>query len=444
MKFFLNCLVFSYLFVPMVATATEQPFIPLTNHDVTISATSGFLQQNNTEETLLAVVEKMEEEAYTTNDFLQRSNTLPTNIFSLSQTAWTDKIQSSNYFPNLGYQLIQKTNKNNGESLAVEVNALTNPLANKSISQAVYFVESLEKQTTFTNYLNQSNKFANIIDNEINWQKVGTITLLDSFGRFMSQQVSLSFAGNGKWIFLPRGTMVQLLKYMNMRIIPSTASRLSQPLSYLLTVEAIPSLVKISSITTLSRLNYLLLFSLGSQISNAIIANALVGYGQYFLLGYGDLKTVNRYMTASTVGVTTGLLLGTAAEFLVLNYATVSAVTAGYGLLGTGVMTKLYSIFGASVVNGVSGWLGPISVSSLSNVSATAASKASMAWFGGGAFAGGGLGASSGALVMTGSMVVVSVAVGAGIYYLYTLSDENTERERVQYLLNRISASLEL
>jgi hypothetical protein len=142
------------------------------------------------------------------------------------------------------------------------------------------------------------------------------------------------------------------------------------------------------------------------------------------------------------MGYALELGIGALAQYLILEYATVSAVTAGYSILGPTVMGGLYGIFGSSAITTVSSWIGPISISSLTIFSDSAATSATAAWFGGGALAGGGLGAGVGSAVMTGGIVIIGAAIASGIYYFYVLNDQEIERERVHYLVNQTFQSL--
>jgi len=140
--------------------------------------------------------------------------------------------------------------------------------------------------------------------------------------------------------------------------------------------------------------------SLLGSISSGVIASALFAYGSYFL-GYTDLTTANRTFTIGLAG-TTGALTG----------FTVTTLVAAFGTASTG-----------TAISGLSG---------------AAATNATLAWLGGGSLAAGGGGVAAGAAVLTAGAAAVAIAATAGVVYLYTLADENVERERVQYLVTSV------
>ncbi len=143
---------------------------------------------------------------------------------------------------------------------------------------------------------------------------------------------------------------------------------------------------------------------LGS-ISSGVVASAVFAYGSYFL-GYADLTTANRTLTTSLVGTTAAALTSTATLTLVATLGTASTGTAISGLSGA------------------------------------AATNATLAWLGGGSIAAGGGGIATGAAVLTAGVAAVAIAATAGVVYLYTLADENTERERVNHLVTSVHRQL--
>lgn len=139
--------------------------------------------------------------------------------------------------------------------------------------------------------------------------------------------------------------------------------------------------------------------------SGGVIAGAVFSYGAYFL-GYSDLKTANRNMTAASLGAAAGAL-GSAATF---------GLVATFGAASTG--TAIASLSGAAATN------------------------ATLAWIGGGTLAAGGGGVAAGATILTGGTALIAIGVGAGVMYLYNAGDETTERERVNYLLTQVQNHL--
>ena len=117
-------------------------------------------------------------------------------------------------------------------------------------------------------------------------------------------------------------------------------------------------------------------------------------------------STANRNMIATAGGTAVGALTSVTAMGLVSTFATASTGTA------------------------------------ISALSGAAATNATLAWFGGGAIAAGGGGTALGATVLTGGTAAIVIAAGAGIMYVFHLDDENTERERVAYLIQSIQEHL--
>ncbi len=142
-------------------------------------------------------------------------------------------------------------------------------------------------------------------------------------------------------------------------------------------------------------------------LRSMLVSTAFFSYGSY-LLGDTNLQTANRNMIAATTGSAMGFLSGVTAISFVTTFGTAST--------GTAIST----LYGA------------------------AATKATLAWFGGGALTAGGGGTAVGATVLTGGVALVTMAVGGGVMYLFHLDDEHTERERVQHLLDSIHNDLNL
>jgi hypothetical protein len=194
---------------------------------------------------------------------------------------------------------------------------------------------------------------------KINWEKLGGISLLSRASGYASNMV---------------GTFVQTGLATNQ-------SRLA-------------SLIATHTSSTL----------LGS-ISSGMVASAVFAYGSYYL-GYADLQTANRGMTAGAIGTAIGTLASSATFTLVATFGTASTGTA---------------------------------IGSLSGVAAT---NATLVWLSGGSIAAGGGGVAAGAMVLTGGAAVAAIAVTAGVMYLYTVGDEMTERERVGYLVANVQQKL--
>ncbi|MCK5720646.1 MAG: hypothetical protein KAH84_11975 [Thiomargarita sp.] len=140
---------------------------------------------------------------------------------------------------------------------------------------------------------------------------------------------------------------------------------------------------------------------LSSGFTGGMMASAVFAYGAYFL-GYSDLKMANRNMIAGGVGAAAGTLAS----------ATTFGLIATFGTASTG--TAIASLSGAAATN------------------------ATLAAIGGGTLATGGGGVAAGATILTGGTILIVIGVGASIMYMYNLGDEETERQRVQYLLTNV------
>lgn len=152
----------------------------------------------------------------------------------------------------------------------------------------------------------------------------------------------------------------------------------------------------------------ILLAKLSSPVgsfSGGMITSVVFSYGLYFL-GYTNLTLANRSMLAGVAGTAIG------------------------GLAGVGLMSLATTIGTASTGTAIAG------------LSGAAATNAGMAWLGGGALSAGGFGMAGGAIVLTGGVALVTMGISAGIMYLFNTSDEKTERQRVKYLIDRVSQNL--
>lgn len=109
-----------------------------------------------------------------------------------------------------------------------------------------------------------------------------------------------------------------------------------------------------------------------------------------------------------------------------------------------------YTVMGASMVGaGVGVYAGTLAAvgiwgtastgTAIASLSGVAATNATYAFLGGGAVAAGGGGVMAGAAVMTGGIVAVVAAAGAGIYYLWHLSDERAEMRRIRFKAEQFS-----
>ncbi|MDM8564325.1 hypothetical protein QUF74_01580 [Candidatus Halobeggiatoa sp. HSG11] len=146
---------------------------------------------------------------------------------------------------------------------------------------------------------------------------------------------------------------------------------------------------------------------------------AVSAYGAY-LFGYGNLKSANRSMVASTVSYGA--------------YAVGGAYLGATALLPAA--TSVAGMIGATASTGTA----------ISGLSGAALTNATLAWLGGGTLASGGGGMAAGTALLTTisatGMGLVAVGIGVGVTYLYTLSDAKTERRRVAYLLSAVRKDL--
>ncbi len=154
-------------------------------------------------------------------------------------------------------------------------------------------------------------------------------------------------------------------------------------------------------------------------VGGGIVGGVVFSYGAY-LLGYGDFKTANRSMVSSI--------------------ASYSAWALGGAALGGGTAlafaTSIAGMVGATAGTGTA----------IASLSGAAAANATLAWLGGGTLVAGGGGVAAGTTVLAGisatGVGLLAVGVGAGVMYLFHLSDESTERERVQHLLSNVQSHL--
>ena len=199
---------------------------------------------------------------------------------------------------------------------------------------------------------------------KVNWKEVGSMTLLGGISGYASNMA---------------GTSVQnILATHQSRLASLIATRVSSPL----------------------------LGSIIGGVSSGMVASAVFAYGSY-LLGYADLTTANRSMTAGVIGTAAGALAGSATFALVTTFGTASTGTA------------------------------------IGSLSGAAATNATLAWLGGGSIAAGGGGVAAGSIVLTAGAAAIVIAATAGVMYLYTLGDTNTERERVGYLVASVQEQLQ-
>jgi len=189
---------------------------------------------------------------------------------------------------------------------------------------------------------------------------------------------------------------------------------------------------------TLNYLNQGIWSGLTSQIGMGALSGAVFSYGAYFT-GNLSLQQANRNFIADITSSTVGASAYATATFLVLNYGSVSTLTAASSLLGAGTVSFIGSVVGTSTLTTVSTWIGSVSISSIAGISGTAATTATTAWFGGGALASGGLGATAGSAVLTGGIALVAVAAAMGTQYLFVLHDEHIERKRVDKMVTSIT-----
>lgn len=131
---------------------------------------------------------------------------------------------------------------------------------------------------------------------------------------------------------------------------------------------------------------------------SVLIASAIFSYG-YALLHGGNLSEGNRLMITGMAATTAGAL-------------------AGYAILQTAMLVGTASTGTA-----------------ISTLSGAVATKAAMAWLGGGAVSAGGWGVAGGSLVLSGGTLIVVIGVSAAINYGWSLLKEEERIERLKYLI---------
>ena len=138
--------------------------------------------------------------------------------------------------------------------------------------------------------------------------------------------------------------------------------------------------------------------NLAGSLTGGATTSVLLAYGLY-LLGYSDLNSANRSMTAGLIGTAAG-----------------GFATAGLMALATTVGTASTG-------------------TAIASLSGVAAHHAALAWLGGGALSAGGAGMAGGAMVLSGGALLAVVGASAAVMYLFQKGDEQTEQQRVEYLL---------
>jgi len=156
-----------------------------------------------------------------------------------------------------------------------------------------------------------------------------------------------------------------------------------------------------------------------SSVGGGLVGGVVFSYGAY-LLGYGDLKTANRSMVSSIASYGSWALGG-------------AALGGGTALT---FASSIAGMIGATASTGTA----------IGSLSGAAAANATLAWLGGGTLASGGGGVAAGTTVLAGisatGVGLLAVGVGAGVMYLFHLSDEGTEHERVEHLLSNVQTHL--
>ncbi len=149
-----------------------------------------------------------------------------------------------------------------------------------------------------------------------------------------------------------------------------------------------------------------------SSLFGGVAGGVMFSYGSY-LLGYSDWRTASRETVSSLASYGTWAL--------------------GGAVLGGGTAVAFATTIAGAI--GVTASTG----TAIASLSGAAAANATLAAGGGGVAAGTAVLAG---LTATG-VGILAVGAGAGVMYLYHLSDESTERERVAYLLAKVKNRLE-
>ena len=134
--------------------------------------------------------------------------------------------------------------------------------------------------------------------------------------------------------------------------------------------------------------------SLFSSAAGGMATSIFISYGAYFL-DYSDLKTANRQVIIGMASTGAGMAFTSGAMW----------VATTWGTAGTGT--------------------------AISSLSGAAASKAAMAWLGGGTIASGGGGMAAGAMVLSGGAIVIVTGVAAAGFYAYKMYDQHVDTKRV-------------
>lgn len=136
-----------------------------------------------------------------------------------------------------------------------------------------------------------------------------------------------------------------------------------------------------------------------SNTISGLVALAIFSYVNAWLTG-GSLRDANRTMITATTAIGAGAL-------------------ASYAILQTAI------IFGTSSTG-----------TAISTLSGAVATKAALAWLGGGAVSAGGWGVAGGGMVLSGGTLAVIIAVSAVISYGWSLLNESERIEHLQYLVD--------
>jgi hypothetical protein len=141
------------------------------------------------------------------------------------------------------------------------------------------------------------------------------------------------------------------------------------------------------------------LSSLLGGATGGLVASAIIAYVPALLNGE-DLSAANRMMVTGTASTAAGVLAG---------YAIIqAAMYVGTASTGTAIST----------------------------LSGAVATKAALAWLGGGAISAGGLGVTAGGTVVSGGTLLIAAGAGFLISKAWSMLDENNNSVRVERLLN--------
>ncbi len=143
------------------------------------------------------------------------------------------------------------------------------------------------------------------------------------------------------------------------------------------------------------------------ELGGGLIGDVLLSYGGYFL-GYTDLRAANRNALAGAAGTITGTAAGAAATYLALAYGSASIL--GYS----------------------------VSIQTTALISTSFANTAVLSWYGMG------FGATAGSAVFTVGVSLVAAAAAMGVDYIFNIMDEQTEIERIDFLVQTVANNLSL